>query len=91
MLNRYDKKTLSRCIILVSSGMISPELDALLIAKLDQLVSDIYKDESIPYDLRRLFEIFQERGADKLGLKKTLYYMLIEIACQLEYHTGPRG
>ncbi|MGK3745864.1 MAG: hypothetical protein ACI90V_012725, partial [Bacillariaceae sp.] len=72
--------------IMVSSGMIQPELDTLLVAELDDLVSYIIDDDNVPKELRMIFTILCDRGGDKLGLKKDLYYQLIEIACQKHHN-----
>ncbi len=82
--NRYNEEERKTCFIMVCDQCISKELDLEIVAIVDKLLTEICNDKSLPYDFRSHFRIIRDRGGGKLGLKKNLYFQLIEIACQLK-------
>ena len=86
--NSYDKDDRDLCFVMVTPRCITPECDRELVENIDKMLDEICDNEEIPIDFRRLFIKIRDRGADALGLKKALYYMVIEIGCQLEFEVS---
>ena len=81
---KYDAETTKRIRVILNSGMISPQLDKILVDDINVLVSELRNDPQTPHDLKRLLEIYQS-GGDDLGMRRALYFQCNEIACQLHF------
>jgi len=80
---RYDD--LGNVFVIVNVDSIPLDVEPNLVKRLNQLIDTIIAHEDAPYELKLIFELIRDHGADRLGVKKSIYTGLIELGAQLKW------